>query len=76
VNAWKIEVQGKMNKFEVQDIDNEVHPNPIFGHDAQVYVREELPVLDKLTLAVFRFAKTARGSFSTARGNYQKSRES
>lgn len=48
-NAWKIEVQGKINKFELIDADNEVHPNPIFGHEAQVYVREEKPVLDPLT---------------------------
>lgn len=48
-NAWKIEVQGKINKFELIDADNEVHPNPIFGHEAQVYVREEKPVLDLLT---------------------------
>ncbi|MBU3966654.1 MAG: hypothetical protein KKG76_04650 [Euryarchaeota archaeon] len=48
-NAWKIEVQGKINKFELLDADNEVHPNPIFGHEAQVYVREEKPVLDPLT---------------------------
>ena len=47
-NAWKIEVQGKINKFEVFDGDDETHPNPIFGHEAQVYVREEKPVLDPL----------------------------
>ncbi|MBU4339325.1 MAG: hypothetical protein KKD46_00155, partial [Euryarchaeota archaeon] len=48
-NAWKIEVQGKINKFELFDADNEVHPNPIFGHEAQVYVREEMPVEDSVT---------------------------
>jgi len=48
-NAWKIEVQGKINKFELLDADNEVHPNPIFGHEAQVYVREEDTVDDPLT---------------------------
>lgn len=47
-NAWKIEVQGKINKFEVFDGDDETHPNPIFGHEAQVYVRERLPVEDPL----------------------------
>ncbi|NJD76285.1 MAG: hypothetical protein FIB08_04210 [Candidatus Methanoperedens sp.] len=40
VNAWEINVEGEFVKFEVQDVDNEVHPNPIFGHDAQVYVRK------------------------------------
>ncbi|MCX9074719.1 MAG: hypothetical protein OIN88_08695, partial [Candidatus Methanoperedens sp.] len=48
MNMWKIEVQGKFNKFEVFDMDNEVHPNAIFGHDAQVYVRREETVLDSL----------------------------
>ena len=47
-NMWSIDVEGEFVKFEVQDIDNEVHPNPIFGHDAQVYVRRELPVEDPL----------------------------
>jgi hypothetical protein len=32
----------------VFDGDDETHPNPIFGHEAQVYVREEKPVLDPL----------------------------
>lgn len=49
-NAWQIEVQGKINKFEVQDVDDEVHPNAIFGHEAQVYVRKNQPaVIDDLT---------------------------
>ncbi|MCX9086699.1 MAG: hypothetical protein OIN90_03960, partial [Candidatus Methanoperedens sp.] len=47
-NAWAINVEGEFVKFEVQDIDNEVHPDPIFGHEAQAYVREKLPVLDSL----------------------------
>ncbi len=47
-NMWSIDVEGEFVKFEVQDIDNEVHPNPIFGHDAQVYVRRELAVDDPL----------------------------
>lgn len=48
MNMWKIEVQGKINRFEVQDIDNEVHPDPIFGHGAQVYVRRESFIEDHL----------------------------
>ena len=39
-NAWSIDVEGEFVKFEVQDVDNEVHPDPIFGHEAQVYVRK------------------------------------
>ncbi|VVB86151.1 Uncharacterised protein [uncultured archaeon] len=45
-NAWKIEVQGKINRFEVFDANDETHPNPIFGHEAQVYVREDTTVYD------------------------------
>jgi hypothetical protein len=48
-NAWRIEVQGKINRFEVHDIDNEVHPNPVFGHEAQVYVRELETVFDPVS---------------------------
>ena len=47
-NAWSIDVEGEFVKFEVQDIDNEVHPDPIFGHEAQVYVREEKSIKDQL----------------------------
>jgi hypothetical protein len=46
---WSIDVEGEYVKFEVQDIDNEVHPDAIFGHEAQVYVREKKPIVDSLT---------------------------
>jgi hypothetical protein len=36
-------------KFEVQDMDNECHPDPLFGHEVQVYVREDLPIEDSIT---------------------------
>ncbi|MCE8423618.1 MAG: hypothetical protein J5U16_06770, partial [Candidatus Methanoperedens sp.] len=49
VNAWSIDVEGEFVKFEVQDVDNEVHPNPVFGHEAQVYVREADTVEDIIT---------------------------
>jgi hypothetical protein len=45
---WSIDVEGEYVKFEVQDGDNEVHPDPIFGHEVQVYVREKKPVRDAL----------------------------
>ena len=48
-NMWSIDVEGEFVKFEVQDMDNEVHPDPIFGHEVQVYVREDLPVEDSIT---------------------------
>ncbi|MCX9029391.1 MAG: hypothetical protein OIN86_14595, partial [Candidatus Methanoperedens sp.] len=47
-NAWSIDVEGEFVKFEVQDVDNEVHPDPIFGHEAQVYVREERAITDEI----------------------------
>jgi hypothetical protein len=46
---WSIDVEGEYVKFEVQDMDNECHPDPIFGHEVQVYVREEIPVYDPIT---------------------------
>jgi hypothetical protein len=36
-------------KFEVQDMDNECHPDPLFGHEVQVCVREADTVEDTLT---------------------------
>jgi hypothetical protein len=50
VNMWLIDVEGEFVKFEVQDMDNEVHPDPIFGHEVQVYVRKNDPdVIDPVT---------------------------
>jgi hypothetical protein len=48
-NMWSIDVEGEFVKFEVQDVDNEVHPDPIFGHEVQVYVREEGRINDPVT---------------------------
>ncbi len=48
-NLWSIDVEGEFVKFEVQDIDDEVHPDPIFGHEAQVYVREADTIEDAIT---------------------------
>jgi hypothetical protein len=41
VNVWEYDVVGKYRTFEVTDNDNECMFNPYFGHDAQMYVREE-----------------------------------
>ncbi len=46
VNSWFIEVEGEIVEFTVQDLDNEVHPNPIFGHEAPIYKREVFVVRD------------------------------
>jgi len=49
-NMWSIDVEGEFVKFEVQDMDNEVHPDPIFGHEVQVYVRKNDPdIVDPVT---------------------------
>ncbi|MCG7847620.1 MAG: hypothetical protein MIO93_00365, partial [ANME-2 cluster archaeon] len=31
-----------------QDVDNEVHPNPIFGHEAQIYRRTRQLIEDPI----------------------------
>ena len=46
INSWFIEVEGDIVGLNVQDVDNEVHPNPIFGHEAQIYKREVYVVRD------------------------------
>jgi hypothetical protein len=46
---WSIDVEGEFVKFEVQDMDNEVHPDPIFGHEVQVYVRKFETIKDPVT---------------------------
>jgi len=45
-NVWYIEVEGEFLEFIVSDVDNEVHPNPIFGHEAQIYKRKQDRVED------------------------------
>ncbi|MEA3294921.1 MAG: hypothetical protein U9P81_08115, partial [Euryarchaeota archaeon] len=41
VNSWYIEVEGEMVNFLIFDADNVCHPNPMFGHEWQVYQRED-----------------------------------
>jgi len=38
-NSWMINVEGRIDGFTLVDADNEVHPNPMFGHEAQIYLR-------------------------------------
>ena len=40
-NIWKIRVKGRFYQFHLYDFDNECHPHPIFGHEAQIYSRED-----------------------------------
>jgi len=66
--AWEINVEGEFVKFEVFDADDETHPNPIFGHEAQVYVREEMPVYDVITQIPIGDNQRIKFSFTT--GNF------
>jgi len=45
-NSWMINVEGRIDEFTLFDVDNECHPHPIFGHEAQVYRREDDIVYD------------------------------
>jgi hypothetical protein len=49
VNSWMIEVEGEIVELTIQDVDNEIHPNPIFGHEAQIYQRKDEMVRDTVT---------------------------
>ncbi|MEA3295111.1 MAG: hypothetical protein U9P81_09090, partial [Euryarchaeota archaeon] len=37
---WTIRVKGRFHELMIIDADNECHPNPMFGHEAQVYSRK------------------------------------
>jgi len=45
-NSWMINVEGRIDGFTLFDVDNECHPHPIFGHEAQVYRRTKFNVED------------------------------
>jgi uncharacterized protein YnzC (UPF0291/DUF896 family) len=64
-NMWSIDVEGEFVKFEVQDVDNEVHPDPIFGHEAQVYVRELYRVKDSVSEAFIGYNNPIKFNFTT-----------
>jgi len=49
-NSWMVNVEGRIDEFVLQDADNEVHPNPVFGHEAQIYKRNRQPVYDPINL--------------------------
>ncbi len=38
-NAWYIHVKGEYYEFKVLDANNEPHPHPLWGHEAQEWVR-------------------------------------
>jgi hypothetical protein len=65
-NSWMINVEGQIDGFTVVDADNEVHPNPIFGHEAQVYKRIDLLVKDSSDdYKVIGFTTPIKFKFST-----------
>jgi len=66
--AWEINVEGEFVKFEVFDGDDETHPNPIFGHEAQVYVRREKSIVDPITTLPIGDNLPIKFSFTT--GNF------
>jgi len=45
-NSWMVNVEGRIDEFVLLDADNEVHPNPVFGHEAQIYKRQEYTIID------------------------------
>jgi hypothetical protein len=52
-NVWKIRVKGRFHKFHLSDFDNECHPHPIFGHEAQIYSRKhDIDIRDPATGSV------------------------
>jgi hypothetical protein len=64
-NMWSIDVEGEFVKFEVQDMDNEVHPDPIFGHEVQVYVRERSAIKDSITNSIIGENSRIKFNFTT-----------
>lgn len=45
-NSWMINVEGRIDTFILQDVDDEVHPNPLWGHEAQIYLRTDDAIED------------------------------
>ncbi|KKG09994.1 hypothetical protein [Methanosarcina sp. 2.H.A.1B.4] len=55
VNVWTYEVIGKYEIFTVIDNDNEVIPQPYFGHKGQRYVREYSEIYDPIKTDEFGY---------------------
>lgn len=64
-NSWMINVEGRINGFTLLDVDNKVHPNPMFGHEAQVYTREEYTIIDFNGIEIIGENKPIEFQFST-----------
>jgi hypothetical protein len=65
VNSWYIEVEGEMVNFLIFDADNVCHPNPMFGHEWQVYQRGKKVITDPATGENIGFNTPITFSFST-----------
>ena len=48
VNVWTYEIMGEYEVFTVIDNDNEVIPEPYFGHKGQKYVRKYSEIYDPI----------------------------
>lgn len=46
-------------------MDNEVHPDPIFGHEVQVYVREDKIIKDSVTESYIGYNTPIKFNFTT-----------
>jgi len=64
-NSWMINVEGRIDGFTLFDADNECHPNPIFGHEAQVYRREKHTVYDPISSTLLGKNTPIEFSFTT-----------
>jgi hypothetical protein len=65
-NMWKIRVKGEFHQFQLHDFDNECHPHPIFGHEAQIYSREDyVDIRDPATGSVLGDNMAIKFEFTT-----------
>ena len=64
-NTWMINVEGRIDGFTLVDADNEVHPNPVFGHEAQLYTRDESRIYDPTDGSIIGGNVPIEFSFST-----------
>ncbi|RLF59877.1 MAG: hypothetical protein DRN27_01325 [Thermoplasmata archaeon] len=47
LNIWLLSIRGSYAEFILADGNDETIPNPIFGHDSQVMIRENKDILDE-----------------------------
>ena len=64
-NTWLIDVEGRIDDFLIFDADNVCHPNPMFGHEWQVYQRGKKVITDPATGEDIGFNTPITFSFST-----------